>query len=204
MLHDYVADLWRVIYELDRPLVLVGYSLGGAVVQDYLRLGGAVAGAVLMNAVPPYGLAPSSFKLLCDDPQAWQQLAVANLKGVRNADPDILRRILFTEAVDDASYADFLRCTCDESPFVGMEVQGWRPIAPLPFMAPPMLALGGEKDRVVAPADIAATAFYYGVDPVSVPGMSHTMMLEPSWRQAFDPIDTWLDRTFAASTARAA
>ena len=195
-LSDYASDVRAVLGELRGPVVAVGYSLGGAVLQELMRQGDTVAGAVLMSSVPPYGLAASSFSLLMRDPVAWGQLAVANVLGVRAVDANVLRRTLFTDAMEDAAYAAFLAETCDESPIVGLELQGWRPIAPPPFVAPPVLVIGGGHDRIISPADLWMTALYYGVAPIVVPGMSHTMMREPRWREALDPILDWIGSRF--------
>ena len=176
--------------------VINGMGAIGAVLQELMRQGGTLAGAVLMSSVPPYGLAASSLSLLMRDPVAWGQLALANALGVRAADADVLRRTLFTDEMGDAEYAAFVAETCNESPIVGLELQGWRPIAPPPFLAPPVLVIGGEHDRLISPADVRMTAMYYGVAPVVVPGMSHTMMREPRWREALDPILDWIGSRF--------
>lgn len=74
-LGDYVEDLETTLKRLaPRPLVVVGYSLGGAVLQAALR---HLAGAVLLASVPPYGLAGAGLRLLFRDAAAWSQLMAA-------------------------------------------------------------------------------------------------------------------------------
>ena len=47
-LADYVADLEKTVQAMPRPLVLIGHSMGGMVIQKYLENHAGIAGVVLM------------------------------------------------------------------------------------------------------------------------------------------------------------
>src|SRR5450631_4312829 len=59
---DYENDVQRVVQYIGAPLVVVGHSMGGMVVQRCLKKLNAVA-AVFMASVPPEGLLGSSMLL---------------------------------------------------------------------------------------------------------------------------------------------
>ncbi len=61
-LAEYVEDVARVARVLPRPPVVIGHSMGGAVVQKYLETRAAAAG-VLLASVPPSGALPAALRL---------------------------------------------------------------------------------------------------------------------------------------------
>ncbi len=203
-LADYVADLRAALAAIGRPTVVVGFSMGGAVLQAYLRAGGRPAAAVLLASVPPWGLGPSTLRLMVEDPGLFHQLWLLNSVGVAAVEPASMRRALFTDAIDDHAFRTFLEDAHDESPLVGLELLGGRPIAPWPMGLPPLAVVGGAVDRLVPADDVRATATWYGVRPVILDGLAHAMMLEPEWPRAAAPILDFCGRVAARRSERAA
>lgn len=199
-LADYTEDLRRSAASLsDAPLVVIGHSLGGAVLQDWLRTGGTrgsgkLAGAALLASVPPWGLAYSAWQMMLSAPDLFQQLLRLNGGSASGLDPAIMRRNLFSSDLPDATYARFIGRVHGESRHVGVELQGWRPFAPAPWQAPPMFVLGGLADRFIGADAVRGTATYYGVLPTLVPRLAHALMLEPRWEDAAQPLLDWLVR----------
>lgn len=192
-LGDYADDLREAARRIDGPLVAIGHSLGGAVVQDWLRTGGVAVGAALLASVPPWGLAASAWRMALTSPALFREVAAMSLHGAAAADPEIMRRGLFSDDLPADTYARFVLRVQDESPVVGAELQGWRPFAPLPWRMPPTLVLGGAADRFVPPDEVWRTAAYYGTQPVVVPRLAHVMMLERRWEAAARALLAWLE-----------
>jgi pimeloyl-ACP methyl ester carboxylesterase len=71
-LKDYVDDVGEVIARLDRVPALIGHSLGGVVVQSYLRHH-AIPGAVLMASGPPHGMLPCAVGMALRNPMLFLQ-----------------------------------------------------------------------------------------------------------------------------------
>lgn len=191
---DYTDDLRRTVARLGAgaPLVVAGHSLGGAVVQDWVRSGGHAAGMALLASVPPWGLAYSAWQMMMASPDLFQQMARMSLGAGSTPDADIMRRNLFSADLPAADYARFAARVQGESRHIGIELQGWRPFAPMPWQAPPTLVLGGQDDRFIRPDAVRGSATYYGVAPVMVPGMAHTLMLDPRWEAAAQPLLDWM------------
>jgi pimeloyl-ACP methyl ester carboxylesterase len=86
-LADYTADLNEAASALSRPVVAVGHSMGGAVVQNAIRTGTRFAGAALMASVPPGGLMPANIAMMWSNPRLWRELSAMFTSGPQSADP---------------------------------------------------------------------------------------------------------------------
>jgi pimeloyl-ACP methyl ester carboxylesterase len=80
----------------------------------------------------------------------------------------------------------------DESPIVGAELQGMRPFAPMPWLSPPVVVLGGAADRFIPVDEVWRTAAYFGTRPVILPDVAHTLMLDTRWEKAAEALLAWL------------
>jgi pimeloyl-ACP methyl ester carboxylesterase len=75
-LDDYAEDVAQVAQELDAPAILIGHSMGTAVVERYLERHQAPA-AVLMAPVPPTGILGATMKIALTDPAFFGEQARA-------------------------------------------------------------------------------------------------------------------------------
>lgn len=192
-LADYTEDLRQAVSQLgDGPLVVIGHSLGGAVVQDWLRTGGKAEGAALLASVPPWGLAHSAWQMLISSPALFREVAKMSLLGTKSVNPEIMRRALFSDDLPDEVFEQFTLRAQDESRQVGAELQGWRPFAPSPWQVPRMFVMGGETDRFMPSTGVRGTASYYGVKAVMLSHLAHVLMLEPRWESAAEALLEWL------------
>lgn len=192
-LADYTDDLHSITADISEPLVVIGHSLGGAVVQDWIRTGGNARGAALLASAPPWGLAPSALRMACTAPDLYRELATLSMRGIAATDADIMRRGLFSDTVTADDFRKFMEQAHDESPLVGMELQGMRPFAPAPWAAPPMFVLGGQDDRLIPPDEVWRTGAYYGTHATIIPHLSHTVMVDTHWQDAAHALREWLD-----------
>lgn len=113
--------------------------------------------------------------------------------GLGGINMDVLRDGLFSNRIDAASFAHFAARGGQESSLVSFELQGMRPFAPMPWQVPPMLVMGGTDDRLIRKEDLWATAAWYGVQAHFLPGVSHSLMLDPDWQLAADSLLNWLE-----------
>mgnify|MGYP000642778610 CR=1 FL=1 len=205
-LSDYVSDLAMVVRAMDGPVVLVGHSMGGFVVQKYLeRLGmGAdpgvqIGGAVLMASVPPQGLVPPTMWMAWTQPALIQRLTMLLMGG-----PELANQFLVPDAVGQSLFASDLSRERVESLMARFRGESQRVVLDMTLLDPlwlwcvprvPMLVLGAEHDAFVPPALVHMTGLTYGRPVEVVRGMGHAMMLEADWERAAEPIVGWLSGT---------
>jgi pimeloyl-ACP methyl ester carboxylesterase len=193
-LSDYTADLNEAVSAIGRPVVAVGHSMGGAVVQSAISSGVRFAGAALMASVPPNGLMAANLAMMWQNPALWRELSIMFTSGMSRVNMETLREGLFSNRIDARAFEAFAARGGQESPLVGFELQGMRPFAPMPWQAPPMLVMGGTDDRFIRRQDLWTTASWYGTTAQLLPDLSHTVMLDPDWRIAADALLGWLEK----------
>jgi pimeloyl-ACP methyl ester carboxylesterase len=195
-LTDYVEDLNESVLRLTEAPVLIGHSLGGVVVQKWLKRYEA-PGAVLMGSGPPHGMLPSSLRMMLRAPAVVMQIALAQAFGPRVATADAARKALFSESVPVETVDRHFARASPESLRVGFELA--LPDFPGPTWnrGMPLLVLGAENDFFVSPTMVEATAKAYGARAEIFPDMAHAMMLEPGWQGVADRILRWLPEAVA-------
>lgn len=189
---DYVADVERVAGALPSPPVLVGHSMGAAIVERMLTTR-PIRAAALLAPIPPAGIAPVAQRLLAWQPEYlvnMQRLDAPHLSGDVLA---ALRPMYFSAGVSPEILAEAISHLTPESPRALMDLtlrlHGGAPVA-----AARLFVLGAGDDRISTPADVGATASLYGVAATILPGLAHMLMLEPAWEAAARPLLAWLEQ----------
>jgi pimeloyl-ACP methyl ester carboxylesterase len=188
-LADYVDDVASVADSLPARPVVIGHSMGGFVVQKYLESRDAPAG-VLIASVPARGCFGVSMRLMRRHP--WL-ITMALIKGqwLRCVGTPELARESFFSRASQSDVARFAALLGEESQRVAYDAL----LLNLPRtnqVTTPLLVLGAEHDRCVAPKEVNATARAYRTQAEIFPEMGHDMMLEPGWDAVAERIDTWL------------
>jgi alpha-beta hydrolase superfamily lysophospholipase len=104
--------------------------------------------------------------------------------------PELARESFFSRASqsDVARFAALLGEESQRVAYDGLLLNLPRPKQ----VTTPLLVLGAEHDRCVAPKEVNATARAYRTHAEIFPEMGHDMMLEPGWDAVAERIDTWL------------
>ena len=188
---DFVADLRRVVARLDAPPILVGHSMGGVVVQRYLKRYDA-PGAVLMASLPPQGMAGLTFQFACADPSLWLGFGALQAFGPGFTSPRVVRRALFSDDVPDDRLATYASQVTQESPCALAELAGPVVTGRLPRDVR-TLVVGAEEDAIVPSWAVEATARAFGTDATFVSGVAHAMMLDTGWERSLQVLVDWLE-----------
>ena len=186
---DYVHDVEELVTMLDTPVVLIGHSMGGMVVQKYLEDNDALA-AVLLCSVPPQGLMGSALDMIMTKPFLFTQMNTAMNSG--HVSTMMLRNGLFYQEVDEDRLHEYcahcqsesLRAIWDMTMFNLPDVQH--------LHLPPLLVAGAGEDRIISPSLVESTAVSYDVEARIIPHMGHGVMLERNWNDMADCISQWL------------
>jgi pimeloyl-ACP methyl ester carboxylesterase len=191
-LDDFVADVEHVAGMLPSPPVLIGHSMGAAIVERLMATR-PLRAAAMLAPIPPGGLAPVASRLLIWQPEYlvnMQRLDAPHLAGDVLA---ALRPMYFSDTVAPKILAEAVAHLTVESPRALMDLtlrlHDGKPVAPTR-----LFVLGASDDRISTPGDVNATASLYGVPAMIVPGLAHMMMLERAWEAAAQPLLEWLER----------
>lgn len=191
-LDDYIADVEHVAASLPSPPVLIGHSMGAAIIERMLATR-PVRAAALLAPVPPGGLGPVAHRLMAWQPEYlvnMQRLDAPHLAGDMLA---ALRPMYFSNDVAHEIVAEAMMHLTIESPRALLDMTlRLHDGKPVMRDAKP-LVLGVSDDRISTFRDVQQTAKVYGVTPIMVTGLAHMLMLEREWQKAAEPILAWLD-----------
>jgi pimeloyl-ACP methyl ester carboxylesterase len=192
---DYVADLDAAASALPAPLVVVGHSMGGLVVQRWL-IHNRPAGAVLVAPVPVHGVIPATLRVARRHPVTFARVnATMNMAPLVRTEALVRDLFLAPDTPDEVVRRCHQRVG-NESYLAYLEMLGVVRARPR-RVSTPLLVLGAEQDGIFAPGEIERTARAYGTEPVMLPG-GHDMMLDSAWEAVTERIEVFV-RTLGAA-----
>lgn len=187
-LHDYKEDCVTAISQMSKRPILIGHSMGGAIVQQIMHSAPeTIRAAVLISAVPPNGMLGSLMRLFLKKTGWMFQLNAFNQTRGRN----FPYPLLFNNRLTPDQSVRFAALLQPESNKVGMEL--CRRIVPrISASQIPILVLGSYSDHLFAEKSLQHLAKFYQVKPIIFADMCHDIMLDPEWKQAADKIAAFL------------
>jgi pimeloyl-ACP methyl ester carboxylesterase len=189
-LADYVADVGEVAAQLPAPPVLIGHSMGGAIVQKYLETHAAPAG-ILLASVPPAGVLATTLRLAARHPWEFLQVNARWSLYPLIQTPALAREAFFSAALPDERVRAYHAQLQDESFLAFLDMLVFNLPRPARVKTP-LLVLGGAADTVFHPDEVEATARAYGTHATLFPDVAHDMMLEPGWHGVAEAMRKWL------------
>lgn len=190
-LDDYAADVEHIVSRLPVPPVLIGHSMGAAVVERLMATR-PVRAAALIAPVPPAGLLTLAARLATESPEYLLQMSAFDPSRLTAHVLETLRPFYFSDDVEPAVLMEATRHLGVESPRALIDLSlrlHWQ----LPERGgTPVLVLGAEGDRICTAADVQATAHHHGVEATMLPGLAHMMMLERQWEKPARELARWL------------
>jgi non-heme chloroperoxidase len=191
-LDDYEADVEHVAGGIGAPPVLIGHSMGAAIVERIVAKR-PVRGAALLAPIPPSGLLPMAARLATQNPDYLLQMSALDPARLSSMVLSTLRPFYFSRDVAPAILDEALQHLNGESPRALLDLSlrlHWA----LPTRdGRPLFVMGAEGDRICTPDDVRATAQHHGVAATIVPRLAHMLMLERQWATAAEALETWLD-----------
>lgn len=186
-LKDYVNILAGEIEKIFPKPVVVGHSLGGAILQKYLE-SHRLPGAVLLASLPSAGMFPLFLRMLQRHtlPSLNALLKMNMYEWVRTPE---LAQNLFLNPKTEIDVVSFQKQLVRES--MGT-VRLMLPFAKVNPDKSPMLVIAGDSDTIFTLDEEKTTAEKYGVNPIVIKGQAHNLMLESAWRQTADVIHIWI------------
>jgi len=190
-LDDYAADVEYVMAQFPVAPVLIGHSMGAAVVERLLATR-PLRAAALIAPVPPTGLLTLAARLAMERPDYLLHMGQLDPARLSARVLGALQQFYFSDDVAPGILAEAGRHLGAESPRALLDLSmrlHWQ----LPERGGvPVLVMGAEGDRICTPDEVRATARHHGVEPVIIPGLAHMMMLERQWERAARALSDWL------------
>jgi non-heme chloroperoxidase len=190
-LDDFAADVEHVMGSLPGSPVLIGHSMGAAVVERLLATH-PIRAAALICPVPPAGLMTIATRLATESPDYPLQFSQFDPGKMSKHVLEALQPYYFSDDVAPEILAHATSHLCAESPRVLLDLSmrlHWQ----LPERGgAPVFVLGAEGDKISTPDDVRATARHHNVDATIVPGLAHMLMLERKWETAAKELLRWL------------
>ena len=190
-LSDFADDLRASVLAMGTAPVLIGHSLGGFVIANYMERYDT-PGAVLVGSAPPRGSWGTFSRALRHYPGLMLKTAVGGKLSLDFSTPALARRWFFSTDLPGERVTLYANRFQPESDRALLECLFHR--APRAKRAVPMLVLAAQHDFVFSPRETLATARAYGADWQLIPDLAHDVMLDTRWRAGADAIRLWLDR----------
>lgn len=188
-IRDYVQDVITIAQQFERPPVVIGHSMGGFIVQKYLETQYAPAG-VLMAAVPPQGVLPTTLKIVANHPLRFLRTNLGRTLYPIIETPKLAQELFFANGLPEPVMQRYFDRLQDESYAAFWDM--------LLFDLPrphhnktPLLVMGGTKDWLISPGMVEKTGAAYQT-AVSFFDMGHNMMVDAGWEAVADGIIQWL------------
>jgi len=182
-LSAYVDVVAQAAARLEPPLILIGHSMGGFIIQKYLERAEADL-AVLVASIPPTGVSGMVKRMVTRRPVAFFNTMMT---GNGTDSPQRTRDFFFNPETPADVVNRCYRRLQPESMRVLMDMMS--SLHP-ERVRTPVVVLGAEDDWLVAPPhDLETTARAYHTTPMIFPG-GHDMMLDTTWEQVATEIET--------------
>lgn len=189
-LDDYKDDVYRVMLSLKQKPVLIGHSMGGAVVQKLLhQYPEQIEAAVLLASVPPGGMLWDFLRLLFTRTGEFRRLSLFN-RGKTDVFPvDLFLSDKATEQEKKALNRKLQPESFKASRECLMRVVPRKTVAKVP-----LLIIGSDRDQMISKKTTLSLGCFYQSEPVIFSDMGHDLMLEADWREVAEQILAFLNR----------
>jgi len=187
---DYINDVKKALEGIDEPVVLVGHSMGGAIVQKYLEHYPAQA-AILLATVPSSGVIKATLNILKIFPsRVIRGIISLNLyhiiKGEKHS-----KWAFYDNSITKEELTKYSNKLQKESFVAYVEMIFFR-VKKNYHTKIPMLVLAAEQDNLFSVKEQLKTAKEYNADYQLIKNTGHNLMLTSAWRNTADVIFDWI------------
>jgi len=196
---DFVEDIADTVEQLPSPPILIGHSMGGFMIQKYLEDHFAPA-AVLLSSPSPAGLLSVAFKNARRHPLIFAKVNLTFSLFPLVSTPALAREAFFSEDLPEEKLLAYWKQMQDDSYMAYLDMVALDLPEPSNVKTP-LLILGVERDNMLTPSEIEATARAYNTQAHIIPGVAHNSMLEQRWQSVADRILTWLNEQEVVNTS---
>ena len=194
---DFVRDVAATVQQLPSPLILIGHSMGGFIVQHYLEDHDAPA-AVLLSSASPAGLLPTAIRTARRQPWMFAKINLTLSLTPMLASTQLLRETFFSHDLPDELLVQYWKQTQEDSFMAFLDMVALDLPKPAKVKTP-VLVLGAARDNMIGRREVEATARAYKTQAEIISDVAHNSMLELGWQSVADRILVWLNTLPAAN-----
>jgi len=201
--------------------ILVSHSFGGLITMKLLEdesIRTRISGAALLCSVPPSGNGKMTKRFLSTRFIASLKIVYGFVLKAATWDTKIARELFFDSSVSESDIVSYMKRFKADS-VVGLDVASLGPYLPsvtstladgracwitadsstdidntITAKLPKRLVLGAENDYIVDAEGVQETARYLGVNPITLTGAYHDVMLGPIWTKTAEILLDWLQK----------
>ncbi len=179
------------IARFDTPPVVIGHSMGGGLIQWYLKkVADDLPAAVLVSSLPAHDMLLQVLSYARMDPLGWLMcITTLSAKPVIRSPESAARALISKRAL--ITPKDLHTQLGPESLLVMLQYNPllWQPRR---SVKTPLLWLAGSADAVIPERKQRRSADFYHADYLVIEGEAHNLMMEPSTVRAVETIHEWL------------
>jgi len=192
---DYVNHLKLVLAQINQPVVLIGHSMGGYVIQKYLEKNDCLA-AILMTTVPPKPIWRFFFKTLSELPMDMLKMMISfDLFHLVNS-REKASKFLFSESLSIEKKEAYTKALGGESFRVIFFDFLLSKLKRRKNLAIPILVQGAGKDNLISKKESRDTCRFQKTDYQFFKDLAHDVMLDTNWMLSAQGALTWLTKQF--------
>lgn len=188
-LRDYLQDARRIAAALPHAPILIGHSLGGALVE-HLLAAGTYPAAVLVAGVPGRYPVGTIIRTATRRPVKTLQATLRRDLAALVDTPRAARRLLFSPNTPHHTVQQAQRSLTTATPRLIRELISTPPARPTRMT--PTLILAPTGDAVFSPRKQRRRARAIGADYLEIADSGHDIPLDHRWQHAADATTTWL------------
>jgi pimeloyl-ACP methyl ester carboxylesterase len=188
---EYVKAVEQVVNEIKPTPFVIAHSMGGFVLQRYLK-SHQLPGAVLLCALPSFGALPFYLRYLVRHPLRYiVSIVTARLDRMVKT-PELAREYFLTEGAMITGVELSARLQ-NESLAVALEA-GILPRTSPRKVKTPLLVVAAGRDAIFPVSEVQHTAKAYGAEFMLFEDQGHSLMVERRWQEVAGKIREWLER----------
>lgn len=190
-LDDYADDVMRVIDMLECSPILIGHSMGGAIVQKVAAaLGNRISGMILLASIPPKGMMLSLLGLLIKHPQKAKILM--NLE--KASDVTMIGNLFFSDAMDRNEVEKYCKKLIAESKLASRQTVSTIVHSNAIPKDMPVLIIGAKNDAMLTRGQTKKLGKFYNKSVEWMERSGHDLMLDIEWKQVAGKIFTFIEQ----------
>ena len=192
-LSDYVDDVHKVIKTLDQKPILIGHSMGGAIVQAYLGLYQEhVEQAILLSSAKAGGIDGNSpLGLFFSDARSFLRMMRKKPGKDKMSLDDLLNETIFSNRFNHDTLLAIKQQLTAESNLVKKDLL--RPyIKEGVHVHVPVHVIGSSGDHIIGLYELEETAKAFQTKPIILNHLCHFLTIDPDWNIVADEIDKLL------------